>query len=164
MIRNIVFDMGNVMIRFDPNYFMDRDGITDPSERKLIMNELFLSVEWAQMDAGTLTEQTAEQPILARFPEQMGDKVRHLLYNWSYPRDAIPGMEELVRKLEERGYVRRTRSTEDERVVMITLPDEGRALKEEAAKIPLQVGGCVSLSPEEAATLHSLLYKILETV
>ena len=44
------------------------------------------------------------------------------------------------------------------------LTDEGRALKEEAAKIPLQVGGCVSLSPEEAATLHSLLYKILETV
>lgn len=104
MIRNIVFDMGNVMIRFDPNYFMDRDGITDPSERKLIMNELFLSIEWAQMDAGTLTEQTAEQPILARFPEQMREKVRHLLYNWSYPRDAIPGMEELVRKLKERGY------------------------------------------------------------
>ena len=34
----------------------------------------------------------------------MREKVRHLLYNWSYPRDAIPGMEELVRKLKERGY------------------------------------------------------------
>ena len=70
----------------------------------------------------------------------------------------------LLKKLEERGYVRRTRSTEDERVVMITLTEEGRALKEEAANIPLQVGSCVHLSPEEGAMLHSLLYKILETV
>ena len=70
----------------------------------------------------------------------------------------------MIKKLEERGYVRRTRSTEDERVVMITLTEEGRALKEEAANIPLQVGSCVHLSPEEGAMLHSLLYKILETV
>ena len=47
---------------------------------------------------------------------------------------------------------------------MITLTEEGRALKEEAANIPLQVGSCVHLSPEEGAMLHSLLYKILETV
>ena len=77
MIRNIVFDMGNVMIRFDPNYFMDRDGITDPSERKLIMNELFLSVEWAQMDAGILTEQTAEPLILEKFPERLRTRSGH---------------------------------------------------------------------------------------
>ena len=47
MIRNIVFDMGNVMIRFDPGYFITREGITDPADRKLVMNELFRSVEWA---------------------------------------------------------------------------------------------------------------------
>ena len=34
MIRNIVFDMGNVVIRFDPVYFLDRAGITDPEDRK----------------------------------------------------------------------------------------------------------------------------------
>ena len=56
MIRNVVFDMGNVIIRFDPHWFMERDGITDPKDQKIIMNELFLSVEWAQMDAGVLME------------------------------------------------------------------------------------------------------------
>ena len=70
MIQNIVFDMGNVVIRFDPKYFTDREGILDPEDRKLVMNELFLSVEWAQMDAGTLTEETAEPLILPRFPER----------------------------------------------------------------------------------------------
>lgn len=104
MIRNIVFDMGNVVIRFDPLWFMERDGVTDPQDRKMIMNELFLSVEWAQMDAGTLTEETAEPLILARFPERLWDTVRKLLYSWAYPRDMIPGMEDLIRRLKQAGY------------------------------------------------------------
>ncbi len=104
MIRNIVFDMGQVILRFDPSFFMDRDGITDPDDRKLILNELFLSVEWAQMDAGTLTEETAEPLILPRFPERLRETVRKLLYTWAWPRDMIPGMEDLVRRLKEAGY------------------------------------------------------------
>ena len=104
MIRNIVFDMGNVVIRFDPPYFLDRAGIHDPEDRKLILNELFLSVEWAQMDAGTLTEETAEPLILSRFPERLKETVRTLLYTWAYPRDMIPGMETLILKLKEAGY------------------------------------------------------------
>jgi putative hydrolase of the HAD superfamily len=104
MIRNIVFDMGQVMIRFDPEMFMDRAGIYDPDDRKLIRNELFRSVEWAQMDEGTLTEETAEPTILNRIPERLKETVRELLYNWAFPREQIPGMEDLVRRLKETGY------------------------------------------------------------
>ncbi len=104
MIRNIVFDMGNVVIRFDPSFFLDRAGITDPEDRRLILNELFLSVEWAQMDAGTLTEETAEPLILSRFPDRLKDAVRELLYSWAYPRDMVPGMEEIISRLKEAGY------------------------------------------------------------
>ncbi len=104
MIRNIVFDMGNVLIRFDPAWFLTRDGITDPEDRKLIMNELFLSAEWAMMDSGMLTESTAEPYILSRIPDRLKDTVRHLLFHWAYPRDTIPGMEDLVRRLKDSGY------------------------------------------------------------
>ena len=104
MIRNIVFDMGQVILKFDPKHFIDREKVTDPEDRKLILNELFLSVEWAQMDAGTLTEKTAEPSILERFPERLRGTVRNLLYNWAYPRETIPGMEETVRALKDAGY------------------------------------------------------------
>ena len=104
MIRNIVFDMGNVVIRFDPGFFMDRVGITDPDDRKLVLNELFLSAEWAQMDAGVLTENTAEPLILQRFPERLKDTVRELLYHWAYPRDLVPGMADLIRRIKDNGY------------------------------------------------------------
>ena len=96
--------MGQVILKFDPKHFIDREKVTDPEDRKLILNELFLSVEWAQMDAGTLTEETAEPSILERFPERLRGTVRNLLYNWAYPRETIPGMEETVRALKDAGY------------------------------------------------------------
>ena len=104
MVRHIVFDMGNVLLRFDPQFFLDREGVTDPRDRKLILNELFLSIEWAQMDLGELTEETAEPLVLPRFPERLRATVRNLLYNWAYPRDMVPGMEEIVQRLKDAGY------------------------------------------------------------
>ncbi|MBQ6399551.1 MAG: HAD family phosphatase [Clostridia bacterium] len=104
MIRNIVFDMGQVLIRFSPDLFMDREGIQDPEERKIVMNELFLSAEWAQMDLGTLTEESAEKAILPRIPDGLREKTRHLLWHWADDREMIDGMEELVGRLKEAGY------------------------------------------------------------
>ena len=104
MIRHIVFDMGKVVINFDPCVFMDREGITDPEDRKLIMNELFRSVEWAQMDMGILTEESAEPSILTRFPDRLKEAVHHLLFSWFRPYDTVPGMEDLVTRLKSAGY------------------------------------------------------------
>ena len=67
----------------------------------------------------------------------------------------------LLKKLEQRGLVRCERSREDERVVLVRLTDEGRALKEQAREIPMKVGGCIQLSPEEALSLYQTLYKLL---
>ncbi len=104
MIRNIVFDMGNVLLKFDPEYFMRREGITKEEDRKIIRNELFLSVEWAQMDLGVLTEDTAEPLVRRRIPERLWPKVTGLMRSWAFPREQIPGMEDLVRRLKEAGY------------------------------------------------------------
>ena len=104
MIRNIVFDMGNVLIRFDPLLFIEREGITDQEDRKIILDELFNSVEWAQMDRGILEEKTAEPFILKRFPERLHPAVCNLLYHWAIPGDEFYGMRELVAELKEAGY------------------------------------------------------------
>ena len=103
-IRNIVFDMGNVMIHFDPETFISRENVTDPEDRRLILNELFQSVEWAQMDSGILTEETAEPLIMKRIPDRLQPVVRNLLYNWAIPRAEIEGMPELVAALKKAGY------------------------------------------------------------
>ena len=70
----------------------------------------------------------------------------------------------LLKKLEEKGLLVRSRSLKDERVVTVSLTEEGRALQKKCLDIPEKVGNCVCLSPEESETLYHLLYKILGTV
>ena len=70
----------------------------------------------------------------------------------------------LLKKMEEAGFVKRFRSKEDERVVNVSLTEKGQALKEPARQIPMQVGSCIPLAPEDAMQLHSLLHKVLEII
>ena len=67
----------------------------------------------------------------------------------------------LLKKLEAKGLVTRSRSKEDERSVEIGLTDAGAALEKEAAEVPAKVGSCLKMPPEEAAALYSLLYRTL---
>ena len=68
----------------------------------------------------------------------------------------------LLKKMEQAGYVRRERSREDERVVVITLTEAGRALREKAKDVPAKVAGCIDLPPEKAQALYGLLYELLK--
>ena len=68
----------------------------------------------------------------------------------------------LLKKMQQAGYVERRRSEEDDRVVRITLTEEGRALQERAKDVPVKVGGCIDLPPEKAQTLYELLYELLD--
>ncbi|MBE6724442.1 MAG: MarR family transcriptional regulator [Ruminococcaceae bacterium] len=67
----------------------------------------------------------------------------------------------VLKSLEAKGYILRTRSKEDERVVCVLLTDAGAALKNNAGDVPGQISASIPLTEEEAATLHELLYKIL---
>ena len=68
----------------------------------------------------------------------------------------------VLKKLEERSLLERRRSGKDERVVILTLTEQGRALREQALGIPEEVGRCLSLTPEEAGILYNLLYRIID--
>ncbi len=67
----------------------------------------------------------------------------------------------LLKKLEKKGYIRRTRNTKDERNLIISITNKGEELKKACENIPKQIGGCIPLSKEESITLYQLLYKLL---
>ncbi|MBE6885036.1 MAG: MarR family transcriptional regulator [Ruminococcaceae bacterium] len=69
----------------------------------------------------------------------------------------------VLKSLEAKGYVKRYRLPEDERLLMVEITVEGEKLKEKAIEIPGKVAGCVKLDTAEALQLYSLLYKVLET-
>ena len=70
----------------------------------------------------------------------------------------------VLKSLEAKGYVRRYRSTEDERVLLVEVTEAGKALREEALSVPAQMACHVVLSPEESLTLYKLLYKLLSAI
>ena len=67
----------------------------------------------------------------------------------------------LLKRLEEKGYVTRRRSKEDERDLMVTITERGEALRERAATVPQRLAACVDLDPQKAQTLYALLYEVL---
>ncbi len=69
----------------------------------------------------------------------------------------------LLKKMADKGYVKRTRLKEDERVTQISLTPEGEALKEKCKDIPYRIAETVTpLDKEDATDLYRILYKILE--
>ena len=67
----------------------------------------------------------------------------------------------VLKRLESAGYITRKRMPEDERLLTLTLTDEGRRLKDRAVDIPICIAGCMGLTPEEFKTLYQLTYKAL---
>ena len=102
MIRNILFDMGNVLIRFDRQAFLDRLEVS-PEDKQLLLERVFLSTEWVQMDRGTLDEPEAEARMGADLPERLHGAVHQLVSLWDQPMLPIDGMYELVEELKNAG-------------------------------------------------------------
>lgn len=67
----------------------------------------------------------------------------------------------LLKKLETKGMLTRTRSTKDERNLNVSITEDGEALREQALHIPAEMGKFNPLSPEETVTLYRLLHKML---
>ena len=103
MIKNIVFDMGNVLISFDAERYTARF-VPDPADYALIRRELFRSVEWIQMDRGTITDEEAVKAVCSRLPARLHQPVQDILDNWHQDIPPLDGIYELVKELKEKGY------------------------------------------------------------
>ena len=67
----------------------------------------------------------------------------------------------LLKKMEAKGLLTRTRSTEDERNLVVKVTEAGMALREKALDIPEKMRSCSRLTNEEARTLYPILMKLL---
>ena len=70
----------------------------------------------------------------------------------------------LLKKLEAKGYIRRERSKDEERNLLVSITEKGDALKDDAIEVPYKMVQCVHLTKEEGQELYRLLHKLLDTV
>ena len=103
MIRNVVFDFGQVMVHFEPAYMVAKY-IDDPTDRALMEEVLFDRLYWDKLDQGTITNEEVIAASRARLPKHLHDAVETVYYNWIYNIPEIEGMRELVRELRGKGF------------------------------------------------------------
>lgn len=105
MIKNIVFDMGKVLLDYEPlavcHAYTDRE-----EEIELLGRELFFAEEWTLLDRGVITEEEALEQVKRRLPdERMCWLAKECLAHWhEYNLRPDPAMEKLVCALKEAGY------------------------------------------------------------
>lgn len=67
----------------------------------------------------------------------------------------------LLKSMEKKSLIKRQRNSLDERIVEISITEEGEKLKEKAASIPQKIGSCIKLSKDQSEFLYKTLYALL---
>ncbi len=102
MIKNIIFDLGNVLLAYTPDKYITT--LTEDAEAaEAVLREVFCSSEWLELDAGSITEESAVESISLRIPQYAG-LVRRAMGSWHSDLTPIEGMAELVEKLKGENY------------------------------------------------------------
>ena len=100
MIKNVVFDYGNVMIHFDPRYMVSRY-VSDANDVEMLTPIIFDRLYWDRLDAGTIENEEVMDAVRARLPERLHEVASKIYYNWIYNIPEIEGMRELICFLKE---------------------------------------------------------------
>jgi len=103
MIKNVIFDFGQVLVHFDPHYMVTRY-VTDEADVKLLETVIFDRLYWDKLDEGTITDEEVMNGVRSRIPERLHSVAHDIYYNWIYNIPEWEGMREVVCELKRRGY------------------------------------------------------------
>ncbi|TAL75569.1 MAG: HAD family phosphatase [Bacteroidetes bacterium] len=102
MIKNIVFDLGNVLISFKPSEFFDKKNY--PENIKItILSDIFRSREWAILDNGEINTQEAINAIALKSSLNK-EEITHIFNLRSELIFPIDSNVSLLPELKKRGY------------------------------------------------------------
>ena len=102
MIKNIVLDMGNVLIRFDPELFLSRYVLKNAAEDAAGAGVPLSGMGHAGPGRAGRGQEQQQHP--ARLPEPLHAVAQDLIEAWDEPLIPVRGMLELVRQLKQQGY------------------------------------------------------------
>lgn len=102
MIKNVVFDLGNVLINFKPMEYVNSK-IHDKEKAKKIYEEIFTGAEWPMLDRGVITEEEAINMICSRNLED-SEFIRQVMDNWYQLLTPIEGTVEILKEISNKGY------------------------------------------------------------
>lgn len=103
MVKNIVFDMGNVLFAFDVHRFVTMHASTDENAR-LLENGVFKSVAWVEYDRGCISAEHALQKIASTLPSRLHDAAIRLFKEWNADIQPDEAIFALISRLKQQGF------------------------------------------------------------
>lgn len=103
MIKNVVFDMGNVLINYAPEEFI-QSFTASTEHQKLLLDEIFYADLWQEFDRGTITKEDLVERASERLPDELHRSVSDILDTWYENMTPITEMEDILKRLKANGY------------------------------------------------------------
>ena len=69
MIKNIIFDLGNVLLNFRPDLFLLKH-TKNKTRINRFMSNIIKSDTWLQLDRGNLSLKQAQEIFISAYPEE----------------------------------------------------------------------------------------------
>ncbi len=102
MIRNVIFDLGNVLISFRPKELLSRV-IKNADRISEFISKVTSSKTWLKLDQGTISLLHARDIFLKKYPEEEM-LLTYFFNNWRDLFAPIPKNIEILKKLKNSGY------------------------------------------------------------
>ena len=103
MIRNIIFDLGNVIINYNQEQIIN-NFTKKKEEIKYIYDEIFHAPEWELMDLGNITNDEAIEVINKRNEFKYQKLTENFLHEWYKKQEINRDIVEIAKKLKKNGY------------------------------------------------------------
>ena len=103
MIKNLVFDLGNVLIEWNSEKILTSFE-PEKERRQLLRQVIFESGIWHQTDKGELSLKEACDKVLAKLDDSYHSAVQNIFYNWYEVVEVYSGLQEQIGLWAEQGY------------------------------------------------------------
>lgn len=102
MYKNVIFDLGNVLLNFKPEEYL-KTRIIEADKVSEVYKAIFRSEEWIMLDRGTLTEEEAKG-IFVKNNSIIGNLIELALENWYEMLTPIEGTVDILKGLKNADY------------------------------------------------------------
>ena len=103
MIKNIITDMGNVLLRFDPEVSLAAC-CESGEEMDVIRRELFRGPEWIMGDLGQIRNEDRYPLVAKRIPEKYHKALKNVVDGWDICMEPLLGAKEFFAGMKDAGY------------------------------------------------------------
>ena len=103
MIKNIIFDFGNVLLKWNQKELSTKYS-NKKEEQAEIEKVVFRSNEWLELDNGLLNYDDAKVIFKKNLPSNLKEKVDEIMDTWYKNMPIIEEIFDLIKKLKQNGY------------------------------------------------------------